>query len=64
MDRAPASLKMATSTRVSCDTAFSMARALSNGLMEPFTRASSVKTKLLAKATTLGLMEAPTRDKF
>jgi hypothetical protein len=41
-----------------------MARALSNGLMEPFTRASSVKTKLLAKATTLGLMEAPTRDKF
>lgn len=64
MDRALASSKMATNTRVSCDTAFSTARVHLNGLTGLYTKANSVKMKSPVRVTTLGLTEALTRDKF
>ena len=64
MDRARASLKMGTSTRVNYDTAFFTAKALLNGLTALFIRANSAKMKSPAKVTTLGRMEAPTRDRY
>jgi hypothetical protein len=62
MDRELASLKMVTSIRASCDTAFFTEKGPSSGRMALSTRANSVKTKSLAKATIPGLTAARTKD--
>jgi hypothetical protein len=64
MGKALVSLKMVMNTKANYDTVFFTGKELLNGLTELFIKENSVKTKSLAKVTTLGLMEAHTEVKF